>query len=256
MTTPRSLRIFERNLVIYRKVWRGSVMVSFVSPLLFLAAMGLGLGRLVQQRAGAVDGVPYIQFIAPALMVASAMQTAAVEVSWPILGRIMLERTYEAVMATPVAVDDIAVGEISWLCFRLTLTSTLFALVLSVLHVVPVSAAAIAIPIAVATGLAFGAPLLAYTARLRATSPLSAIQRFGITPLFLMSGTFFPLSKLPAFLQAIAWVFPLAHGVTLARHTAHATLGLFDLVHVAVVSAYIGVGVVLARFFLRRRMLV
>lgn len=250
----RSFRIVERNLVIYRKVWRGSVMVSFISPLLFLTAMGLGLGRLVQQKAGTVDGVPYIEFIAPALMVASAMQTGAIEVSWPILGRIMWERTYEAVLATPLAADNIATGEILWLGLRLTMTSTLFALVLLLLRVFHGPAAVIAIPVSVATGLAFAAPLLAYTATLRATASLSAVQRFLITPLFLLSGTFFPLSKLPLLVQLIAWALPLSHGVTLAREAAAGHFEALDLLHAAVLLLYIGAGIVAARIFMRRRL--
>lgn len=254
MIASRSLRVVEHNLVVYRKVWRGSVMVSFISPLLFLTAMGVGLGRLVQKNAGTVNGVPYIEFIAPALMVASSMQTAAVEVSWPILGRIMWDRTYEAVLATPVAADDIALGEIYWLGFRLTVASTLFSVVLLLLRVLPATAALIAIPVAVATGLAFGAPLLAYTSTLRATASLSAVQRFIITPLFLLSGTFFPLSKLPIVVQVIAWGLPLSHGVTLARDAAEGGFRAVDLAHVAVLLAYIGGGVTLARILMRRRL--
>ena len=106
-------RVLEYDLHLYRRVWRGSVVVSFLSPLLFLAAMGLGLGGLVNRSAGGVNGVAYILFLAPGLMATTTMQTASSESTYPILAKVYWERTYEAMLSTPLRVRDLVFGELA-----------------------------------------------------------------------------------------------------------------------------------------------
>src|SRR3989442_3425425 len=144
-----ALRVVEHHLTVYRRTWKGSVFMSFISPILFLAAMGPGLGSFVSRGpVRTVDGVAYLVFLAPGLLAASAMQSAYVETTYPIMARIQWERTYEGMLATPIAVLDVLAGEFRLLAFRLALGSGAFFLVMlvfctihSVLAVLPVLAA-------------------------------------------------------------------------------------------------------------------
>ncbi|GAC1343157.1 MAG: ABC transporter permease [Candidatus Dormibacteria bacterium] len=251
----RPLGLVSYNLTVYRRTWLNGVIISFVAPLLFLAGMGLGLGRLVGRNTGLVGGVSYLSFIAPGLLVATAMQTAAFETSFPILGKIMWMRIYEAVLSTPLTVSDVLVGEVVWLALRCTLVATIFTAVIAAFGVAHSALVVLSIPVAVLTGLAFGIPIMAYAATQRRDAGCAAINRFIILPLFLVSGTFFPIDRLPGPVRAVAWSTPLAHGVALARGL---TLGSLRtgaaLAHLAVLALYIGGGLLAARWTLTRRL--
>jgi lipooligosaccharide transport system permease protein len=247
--------VLEYDLAVYRRTWRGSILVSFVSPVLFLAAMGVGLGGLVHSGAGTVEGVSYLDFLAPGLMAATAMQTASVETTFPIMGKVHWMRTYEAMLATPLAVRDLLAGEVTWLLIRLTTVAVVFFSVMALFGVVTSPEALLAIPAAVLTGLAFGLPILAYSATQRNTVGFAAIERFIILPLFLLSGPFFPIDQLPQALQVVAWLAPLAHGVALTRGAVLGTLSSeATALHIAVLAAYAIAGSLAARVTLRRRL--
>ena len=249
-----TFHVVEHNAMVFRRVWRGSIMVSFFTPLFFLGAMGLGLGSFVNRGAGGVGGVPYIDFLAPGLIAAATMQTAAFECMYPILGKIMWDRIYDAMLATPLRVGEVLAGEVSWVLLRTLMVSTLFWVVMVLFGVARTPESLLVIPAAVLNGLAFATPILAFTARQRNDGGFATIGRFVVTPLFLLGGAFFPLSKLPLFLQAVAWVTPLAHGVALCRGLVLGNIGTGDaLGHTAVMAGYLVVGFILARAtFLRR----
>jgi len=254
--TTGPLRVLEHDAVVYRRTWRGSMLVSFISPLLFLAAMGVGLGNLVHNGTGTVEGVSYVRFLAPGLMAAAAMQTAVVEMTYPIMGKVHWQRIYEAMLATPLAVRDLLIGEVAWLTIRLTMVATVFFVVMVAFGTVRAPLALVAIPAAVLTGLAFGAPVLAFSATQTRDSGFAALNRFIVLPLFLLSGPFFPIEQLPRLLESVAWVAPLAHGVALTRGAVLGTLGAGSaLVHVIVLGAYAVSGVVVARGTLTRRLI-
>jgi lipooligosaccharide transport system permease protein len=251
-----ALRVLEHHLTVYRRTWKGSVFMSFVSPVLFLAAMGLGLGSLISRGpVRTVDGVSYLIFIAPGLLAASAMQSAYVETTYPIMARIQWMRTYEGMLATPIAVLDVLVGEFGWLTFRLALGSSAFFLVMLLFGTIHSVLALLAILAAVLTGLAFAAPILAWTATRRTDQSFALIGRFLITPLFLVGGVFFPLHQLPQLLQGIAWLTPLAHGVALARSLSLGVLAPSAAIHLAVLLVYAAIGIVAARITLRNRLI-
>src|SRR6267378_5056752 len=126
-----ALRVLEHHLTVYRRTWKGSLFMSFLSPILFLAAMGLGLGSLISRGpVRTIDGVAYLVFLAPGLLAASAMQSAYVETTYPIMARIQWQRTYEGMLATPIAVLDVLAGEVGWLTLRLALGSSAFFIVM------------------------------------------------------------------------------------------------------------------------------
>src|SRR6185436_11012263 len=113
---PRAVRIVQRNAVVYRRIWRGSLFSSFLQPTLYLMALGFGVGSLIDPRRAAAiaGGATYLQFLTPGLLAATCMQVASFESSWPVLGKIMWRRNYQAMLATPLAVNDLIVGELLW----------------------------------------------------------------------------------------------------------------------------------------------
>lgn len=250
-----ALRVLEHHLLVYRRTWKGSVFVSFVSPILFLAAMGFGLGSLISRGPGrTVEGVSYLAFLAPGLLAATAMQSGFVEATYPVLARIQWLRTYEGMLATPIGVLDVLIGEFGWLAMRLTLGSSAFFLVMLLFGTVHSALALLAIAVAVLTGLAFAAPIFAFTASQRKDTGFPFIGRFVITPLFLLGGVFFPIHQLPQLVQGIAWLTPLTHGVALARGLTVGQVPAAAVVHLAVLLAYAAIGIVTTRVTLQRRL--
>jgi lipooligosaccharide transport system permease protein len=251
-----ALRVLEHNLIVYRRTWKGSIFQSFLGPVLFLGAMGFGLGSLIARGpVRTVEGLSYLAFLAPALLTATAMQTAFIETTYPVMARIQWERTYEGMLATPLRVLDVLAGEFGWLAFRLGLGSIAFFLVMLLFGTVRSWLALFAIVVAVLTGLAFAAPIFAWTATRRTDSSFALIGRFLITPLFLLGGVFFPIRQLPGIVQGIAWLTPLAHGVALARGLSVGVLLAPSAgIHVAVLLVYSVVGIVAARITLQRRL--
>jgi lipooligosaccharide transport system permease protein len=250
-----TLRVLEHNLMVYRRTWKGSIFASFVSPVLFLGAMGFGLGSLIARGPSrTVEGVSYLAFLAPGLLAATAMQSAWGETTYPILARIQWLRTYEGMLATPIGVLDVLAGEFSWLALRLALGSCAFFLVMLLFGTVHSALALLAIVVAVLTGLAFGTPILAFTASQRKDTGFPFIGRFVITPLFLLGGVFFPIHQLPQLVQAVAWLTPLAHGVALARGLSIGQAPPSAWIHLAVLLAYAAIGMIVARVTLKRRL--
>lgn len=237
-------RVFEYRLLDYRRTYRSSIFNSFVGPALFLAAMGVGLGTYVNDSA-ALGGVSYLAFLAPGLLAATAMQAASFEATFPIMGGLVWNRVYHAMYATPIRPKDIALGNLAWIAFRVLLISCVFVLVTALFGAAASPLIVLAIPAAVLTGMAFAGPIAAFSATQRTVEKFNAVFRFGITPLFLFSGTFFPVESLPTFLQVVAWFTPLYHGVALCRELALGTAAeepLLMLAHTAILVAFAAVG--------------
>jgi lipooligosaccharide transport system permease protein len=212
-------------MLLYKRTWRGSMVTSFLSPVLFLAAMGLGLGSLVDDRGdGALGTASYLAFVAPGLLAAAAMQTAAGECTYPVMAAIKWLKTYEAMLATPLREVDLVAGRLAFVAFRLTTGAGVFLLVMTAFGAVDSPLGILAFPAAVLCGMAFAAPITAFAASQEDDTGFSALFRFGIIPLFLFSGTFFPVSQLPAALQPVAWLTPLWHGVELCRGLTQGTI--------------------------------
>ena len=217
MATPAALRVVEKEWVAWRRLWKASVFQATISPLLFLAAMGLGLGDLVNKGSGGVDGVDYLVFVAPGLMAASAMMQAAGESLWPVLGGVKWLRTYHAAVSTPVSAGALFAGHVMWTCLRVLFSSMVFLIVAAILGGVPSAWGVLAIPAAVLGASVFAAALNGYAVTQESDIPFAVIMRIGLFPLFLFSGTFFPVSRLPDWLEPVAWFSPLWHAVELCR---------------------------------------
>jgi lipooligosaccharide transport system permease protein len=211
-------KILHRNLLVYRRTFRGSIFSSFVTPLLYLTAMGVGLGSLISAEGrDVIGGYPFTHFLGPGLLAASCMQAAVFESTFPIMGKILWRRNYEAMLATPLSVRHILGGELLWIAFRMILISTVFLGVLTLFAIPRSPLALLGIPAAVLTGVAFSAAVISFAATQRNDAGFAALFRFVINPLFLFSGTFFPLSQLPQPAQWLAAATPLYHGVSLTR---------------------------------------
>jgi lipooligosaccharide transport system permease protein len=250
----RSWRVLEHDLLVFRRGWFSYLLSGLSQPFLYLVSMGIGLGLYVNRR-GVPGGVPYLDYIAPALLVTQAMMAAAFESAWPIMNKIMWDKTYLAMLNTPMAAFDLLLGDLMWIAFRATLLAALFLGVILVLGAATSPLIVLAVPVAVLTAIAFAAPIMAFTATQKTDGGFNALFRFGITPLFLFSGTFFPIEQLPLFLQPLAWMTPLYHGVAVARSMS---LGQVEpvawLVHVGVLVGFVVAGVAAGRLTFRRRL--
>ena len=252
-----ALRIVQRNALVYRRVWRGTVFSNFLQPALFLIAIGTGLGSMIDRAGEAAlpGGVSFLQFLAPGLLAAAAMQSAAFESSYPILGKITWHRNYEAISATPMRVADIVLGELAWMAIRQAMVAIAFTLVLTAFGIPRSPLALLAVPVAMLTGLAFSAPIMAWAATLKDSANFNVIFRFGITPLFLFSGVFFPVTRMPPWAQRVAWWTPLFHGVELVRGLMLNTTGSSGwMVHVGYLMAMLTIGTLAALRTFRRRL--
>jgi lipooligosaccharide transport system permease protein len=256
MTVLASGRVWQRNFLVYKRLWHRSIAFGFLQPVLFLTAMGIGVGALMSsQDLAAFGGVPYIDWLGPGLLTAMAMQTATFESTYPIMNKIMWGRNYEAMLSTPLTTRNIIIGELFWVAFRIGTLATVFLTVLTIFGIVRSPVAILAIPVAVLVGTAFSSCLVAFTATQRNDVGFSAIFRFVINPLFLFSGTFFPLSNLPDTIQWVAWLTPLFHGVQLIRGLVLDSLDWAAApIHLGYLGAMLVIGVVLADRTLRRRM--
>jgi lipooligosaccharide transport system permease protein len=239
--------VIEHRALQYRRTFRSSVFSSFLSPILFLTAMGVGLGGYVDRSGGAaLGGLTYLQFLAPGLLVATAMQAAAFEATFPIINGLNWNRMFHAMYATPLSPRDIALGNLAWTAGRLAMIATIFTAVIVAFGAAHSPLVVLGIPVAIVTGMAFAAPIAAFAATQRTPNRFNIIFRFGIMPLFLFSGTFFPIESLPPFLQPIAWLSPLWHGVDLARGLVLGTVAEHPavmLAHVLVLSAVVVIGI-------------
>jgi lipooligosaccharide transport system permease protein len=256
-TSPlTALRVTQRNLLVYRRTWRGSVFGSFLTPLLYLGALGVGLGSFIAaQDTSALGGYTYLQFLGPGLLASTCMQTASFEATFPIMGKISWRRNYEAILATPLQVHHLLFGEAGWMTFRLTSISTVFLIVLAIFGIPTSPLALLAIPASILTGLAFFLAIMAFTATQKNDAGFAAIFRFVVNPLFLFSGTFFPVDRLPDGLEFIASLTPLYHGVALVRGVVLAGPDLASWpIHLAYLVVFSTIAGLLAYTTLRRRL--
>ena len=248
--------LFRRNWLVYKRIWYRSLFFGFLQPFMFLTAMGLGVAGLLARTNPNAFGPPgYIGFLGPGLLGATAMQTATFESTYPIMNKIMWGRNYEAILSTPLSTRNILLGELGWIGFRLTTVATIFLVVLAIFRVAQTPLAVLAIPVAALTGTGFSSWLIGFAATQRNDVGFSWVFRFIVNPLFLFSGTFFPLTQLPQAVQVIAWFTPLFHGVELMRGLV---LGSLDMTtapwHLAYLVAFFAVGLVLADRSLARRL--
>ena len=259
-----AIRELRGLLTNYSRTWRGSIISSVLAPLLSLVALGMSLGKIVDAGPGAhsfgtVGGRPveYLLFLAPALLANTAMQTAIGESTYPVMSSMKWQRTFHASIASPLGAFDVFVGRLLFVGFRVLMNCVIFLGVMALFGAVRAAGlgAVLAVPAAVLTGMAFAAPIVAWAVLQERDTGFSMVFRFVMIPLFLFSGTFFPVTQLPAVIRPLAYATPLWHGVDLCRGLAlgTATAGSV-LVHLAYLLAVIGAGLWLGSRTFRRRL--
>ncbi len=253
---PFAVRQLRFWLTDYRRTWRGSIISSLLNPLLYLGAMGLGLGKLIDAHGtSSLGGVSYLAFLTPGLLAATGLLTAMGESTFPVFGSVKWNKTYQAAAASPLRPADIFHGHLLFVTLRLAMNCGVFLAVAAALGGVRSAWAVAAVPVAMLTGLAFGAPLEAWAVTRTKETSFSMIYRFGMVPLFLFSGPFFPISQLPGWLRPAAYVSPLWHGVALCRSLS---LGIASpagaAVHLAFLAAVTAAGVAAGNRAYRRRL--
>ncbi len=244
---PRFLRVAEYHARVYRRIWRGTLATTILGPTLYLVAMGVGVGTLIDDRpTSAIGGIPYVQYVAPGMLAAAAMQSAMAQSLYPVLASVKWIRTAHGIASTPVRPVDMALGLQAWLAVQLLAAATVFLGVAAVAGAVRSPWALLAPPAAALGGLAYSSIGAAWAMSREGEQSFQPILRLGILPSFLLSGTFFPISQLPRVLELVATVTPLWHAVSLVRGLTSGAIGLGSAAgHVAVLAAYVVVGLAL-----------
>lgn len=249
-----ALRMLEGDLLDYRRNWRASAFSTFLNPVLFLAAMGVGLGSLVD-RGQQLGELSYMAFYASGLLAALGMQTGVGDSTYPVMAGIKWVKTYHAALATPLATRDIVLGRACFVVLRVLAASLAFVLAAALFGAFSLPDGLAAVPVVVLCGLAYATPVMAFTASLEREGALAGLFRFGVVPMFLLSGTFFPLDQLPQLLQRVAQVVPLWHAIELVRGL---TLGIAPTwapgAHLAYLAAWLVIGLLLSFRVFRRRL--
>ncbi len=221
MVTPVALRFVEAQARNYRRVWRASAFSNFLNPVMYLTAMGIGLGSLVDQ--GTQNGFGpggYLAWLAPGMLAATGFLAGAGEGAFPVMAGTKWIKSWHSVLNTPVSPADIVLGLLGWIALRLLMICAIYGFVIVLFGVGTPAGVALAVLPAALVGLAVAAPMAAFAARLEDDTGLATMFRFGVVPMFLFSGTFFPVAQFPDFIRPLAYVTPLWHGVELSRAAA------------------------------------
>jgi lipooligosaccharide transport system permease protein len=242
--------LFEYFAITARRYLKVSAFSLLGAPVLYLLSLGIGLGSVVNSGRGAASlGTSYLSFIAPALIAATALQVAVMDATYPVLhGGFKYQRVYFAMNATPLSAGQISRGVLAWIGLRAAVSAALYLVVVAVFGGIRSPGALLCVPIATLGALALAAPIAAYSATVDSESGgFSSIFRFLVTPMFLFSGTFYPISTLPHWARLLAWLSPLWHASELSRWAALGSLHLASGVgRVSAAAALVHLGYLLA----------
>jgi len=220
MNIRRAYRVWQRNFTVYTKLYKSSLVFNFVEPILYLVALGFGLGAFVKE----INGMPYINFIAPGIIASSSMFATTSECTYGTYVRMTYQKTFDAILATPVNIDDLVAGELMWGATKSLLYGTIVMVVMSVFGLLDSSLIIFAIPVLFITGLIFAEISVIAVAIVPGIDSFSYFFTLLLTPSFLFSGIFFPLDTLPSIVAKIAFFTPLYHLVNICRSFSSGSL--------------------------------
>jgi lipooligosaccharide transport system permease protein len=249
----RASHVIERNLMAYKHQWL-IIVSGFVEPVLYLMGIGFGIGSLVPNISIGGHTLSYAMFAAPALMASAAMNGAIVETTFNLFFKVRYAKTFEAVIATPLEVEDAVLGEVIWAVARGSVYSAGFVVLMVVLGLVASPLALLAIPAAVLIGFAFAAAGAAVTSFMRSWQDFDLVQ-LALLPMFLFSGTFYPITVYPEPLRLVIELTPLYHGVNLIRGLTTGAIGTAQLGDIAYLVVLTFIGLAIAALRLRRQLL-
>ncbi|MEV4317862.1 ABC transporter permease [Actinocrispum sp. NPDC049592] len=247
--------VVESCWIWYRRNWRSTVVSTVLAPVFFLVALGFGLGSRIPPST-VTDGLDYAAYLAPALLASSVVQNAAGEATFPVLSGFRWSRVYWGMAASPITAGQIAAGQLLWIACRLVFSGLAFLLIATAFGAITGPAVVFSLVFSVIAGMAFAAPLVAYSATIDSEGQqFNMVFRFIVLPMTLVAGTFFPLSQLPVWVHPIAWVTPLWHGTELSRGVAFGTIDFLPAIgHLAYLLALFAVGTWFAARNFRRRL--
>jgi len=218
----RVLKVWLRNKDVFMKTVKVNFLPPFLEPIIYLLGLGFGLGVFV----GEVDGVPYPVYIAPALICVSMMNSSFFECTYSTYVRMYYQKTFDAIISTPLNIDEVILGEILWGSTKSVINASIMLSVVSMFRIVSLPSSILIIPLAFLVGLTFSAIAICFTSLAPNIDAFNYPTYLFITPMFIFSGTFFPLSTLPKPMRTISYaLFPLTHAVHVARQI---TTGAID----------------------------
>ncbi len=224
----RAIKVWHRNLTVFIRTWQVNFFPPLVEALLYLFAIGMGIGSYVKE----IDGIPYVTFIAPAILAIAVMNSAFFECTYGSFVRMYYQKSFDAMIATPLSIEDVILGELLWGATRSVIYVAIMLPVLAVFKVISLPLALLTIPLAFLGGLMFAGIAMCFTAITPGIDTLNYPSFLFITPMTLFSGTFFPLTLLPVALQYFALaVLPLTHVVTIMRMFTQAAISPLLLLH-------------------------
>jgi lipooligosaccharide transport system permease protein len=243
-----ALREFEHRWRHYRKLWRGSIVISVANPLLFLIAIGAGLGALIAPDPSRLGGVEYLAFFAPGMLAAASMQNGIVESAFPVSRSTMTDGSYRVAVSTPLEPNDVLYGHTLFMALRIAMSAAAFIVVMVAMGAAQSPLVVLTLPAALLTGLAFATPVSAWAVTLDSPQKVMGLFKWVVMPLYLFSGTFFPVEQMGDVLKWVAYATPLWHGVDLCRSLSLGTATWpLTAVHLTYLVALAGLGLVLAR---------
>jgi lipooligosaccharide transport system permease protein len=252
-TTPSPWPVFYHRWVVYLRTWRGTVFSSFLIPVMFLVGIGISVGSYVDNNS--TLGYPYVDYIAPGLLVAGVLQVAVNEATYPVFAGFQWVRTYHAMSSSPLRQNDMVAGELLYGAFRGITSAAGFLVVMALFGTLHSWLAPATLAVSLLLGVAVATPALAYSASIRTENSFAVLNRFAIIPMTLFAGVFFPIENLPLVARVLAYVSPLWHAVELSRASTLGTATAWPWVwHVGYLGVWAVGGFLLARRRYTRRL--
>lgn len=249
----RVWKVWSRNRAVFMKTYRVNFFPPFLEPLLYLAALGFGLGRYID----VIEGMSYPRFIAPALISISIMNSAFFECTYGSYVRMYYQKSFDAIIATPLSIEEVITGELLWGATRSLIYATIMLPVIAAFGLIELPLSLLVIPFSFLAGFLFAAIGMCFTAITPNINALNYPSFLFITPMFLFSGTFFPLELLPQPLQYFALAaLPLTHLVGVTRSLTLAAPSSYLVLHLAWIVVVSAVLFVLAVNLMKRRLIV
>jgi lipooligosaccharide transport system permease protein len=245
-----ALAVWRRNVLVWRKLIVPAVLMNFGEPTLYLLGLGFGLGHFV----GEMSGMPYLTFLASGIIASSAMTTASFEGMYSVFTRMVPQKTYEAILATPLEVDDILAGEMLWCATKSVFSGIAILAVAAALGVVQGWSALGVIPVVFIIGLCFAGPAMIMSALAYNYDFFNYYTVLVITPMFILCGVFYPIDTLPPALQDVVQFLPLTHAVALTRALVAGAVLTQPVLHFAVLFVYAVLGYYVAVVLVRKKL--
>ena len=248
---PRFLQVWYRDAHVFGKLWKTNLFPPLIEPFLFLLALGIGVGYYITS----IDGVDYLSFVAPGIIVTTAILQATFECTYSAYFRMAFQSTYDAIISTPVAPEELSLGEIGWGATRALITATAVVFALTVVGRMPIIWIPPVLALQFVAGIHFAALSLNITSRVHSTEYFNFYLSGIIFPIQMLTGAYFPLSRIPEALQPLAWAIPLTSMIDLTRGMMLGRLGWYSLLELAYILVTTVIFVELALRSMRRRLI-